>query len=468
MFENLRKHIAVAREAYRIDKQGTHTRKVHADTTFLPPALEILETPPNPLGRLVLWTIIAFLLLALAWSILGRVDIVASATGKVIPEGRVKIVQAAGEGVVRDILVRDGQRVAAGTPLIVLDPTVTGADLAQARESYRTALVDLARAKALAAHASGSEDGFALADLDPPLSAAAMQAQAAFVRAKIAEHEAARSEIMQNLERAQRDKGMVLAEMRKLQEQIPLVNERLRGLTELASQGYAPRLRVAESEERSIALAQDLAIRREESRKHDASLAALRQSLAKLEAEFAAETLDAWTEAEAAVRLRREELTKAKERSRLTTLIAPEAGTVAQLAVHTEGAVVRPADALLVIVPETAGLAVEAMVLNKDAGFVREGQAVEVKLEAYPFTRYGVVTGRLLTVSRDAVDDERLGLVYPAIVSLDSESLSVNGIQQRLEPGLAATAEIKTGDRRIIDFLLSPLARRVREGGRER
>ncbi|MEM0930519.1 MAG: HlyD family type I secretion periplasmic adaptor subunit [Pseudomonadota bacterium] len=460
--------MAVACEAYRSDKAAGPSRQTHADTAFLPAALEILETPPNPLGRVILWVIMSFLLLALGWAIIGRVDMVATASGKVIPEGRVKIIQAAGEGVVRSILVRDGERVEARAPLIILDPTVTGADLAQARESNRAALMDLARAEALASHASGEATPFAAPQLDPPMSPAAVRAQRAFVVAKIAEHEAARAEIQENLSRAERDKGMILAEVVKLEQQIPLVSERLRGLTELAGQGYAPRLRVTESEEQVIAMTQDLAIRREETAKHDAAIAALRQSLVKLEAEFAAETLDALTEAEAAVRLRREELVKAEERSRLTVLKAPEAGTVAQLAVHTEGAVVRPADALLVIVPSTAGLAVEAMVLNKDAGFVREGQPVEVKLEAYPFTRYGVVTGRLQTMSRDAIEDETFGLVYPAIVDLDTEELIVRGQIQALEPGLAATAEIKTGDRRIIDFLLSPLAKRVKEAGRER
>ncbi|MEM9810236.1 MAG: HlyD family type I secretion periplasmic adaptor subunit [Pseudomonadota bacterium] len=468
MLEGLRKHVAVAWDAYRADKDEAKTRQDHADTAFLPPALEILETPPNPLGRTVLWVIMLFLMLAVLWSVLGKVDVVASAQGKVIPEGRVKIVQAAGEGVVREILVRDGEKVEQGAPLIVLDPTVTGADLAQAEEGHRTALIDLARAEALASHSAGKPMAFTAPDLDPAMSPTAEEAQAAFVRAKTAEHEAARAEILENIVRATRDQAMVAAEAQKLEEQIPLVDERLQGLQELASQGYAPRMRVAGTREQVIALTQDLAIRREELGKHDAALGALRQSLAKLEAEFAAETLDALTEAEAAVRLRREELVKAEERSRLTMLTAPEAGTIAQLSIHTIGAVVRPADALLTVVPAGSGLMVEAMVLNKDAGFVRQGQPVEVKLEAYPFTRYGVVTGRLETISRDAVENEDLGLVYPAIVHLDTDVLEVHGEDRLLEAGLSATAEIKTGRRRIIDFLLSPLSRRMAEAGRER
>ncbi len=127
----------------------------------------------------------------------------------------------------------------------------------------------------------------------------------------------------------------------------------------------------------------------------------------------------------------------------------------------------KPADPLLLIVPKNSELMVEAMVLNRDAGFIREGQSVEVKLEAFPFTRYGVVKGQVERISRDSVQDEKLGLVYPAQVKLQTQ-ITVDGRMTKLEPGLAATAEIKTGQRRIIEYLLSPLARRVSEAGRER
>lgn len=128
----------------------------------------------------------------------------------------------------------------------------------------------------------------------------------------------------------------------------------------------------------------------------------------------------------------------------------------------------RPADPLLVIVPDGSTLVVDAMVMNRDAGFVREGQEVRVKLEAFPFTRYGVVQGRLTFLSRDAVQDENMGLVFPARVELQQFSINVNGRATPLTAGLAATAEIRTGRRRIIEFLLSPLQRRVEEAVRER
>ncbi|HWA23950.1 MAG TPA: HlyD family type I secretion periplasmic adaptor subunit [Caulobacterales bacterium] len=179
-------------------------------------------------------------------------------------------------------------------------------------------------------------------------------------------------------------------------------------------------------------------------------------------------SLTALNEADANFRLRQEELKKAEEKASLTTLVAPIDGVVAQLKVHTLGAVVKPADPLLIVVPRDSDLVVEAMVLNRDVGFVHEGQAVEVKLEAFPFTRYGIVKGKVDRLSRDSVQDEKLGLVYPAEVKLSRTTISVDGVATKLSPGLSATAEIKTGSRRIIEYLLSPLARRAREAGRER
>jgi hemolysin D len=198
------------------------------------------------------------------------------------------------------------------------------------------------------------------------------------------------------------------------------------------------------------------------------SLEGTRAQLAKLHSEFAREALDALTEAEASRLLREQELKKAADKASLTVLTAPETGVVQQLQVHTLGGVVKPADTLMIVVPRDGELVIEAKVLNRDAGFIHAGQKTEVKLEAFPFTRYGVVEGVVEQVSRDAVEDEVEGLVFPAIVRLPHPWLTMGARRAYLAPGLAVTAEIKTGERRIIEYLLSPLSRRLQEAGRER
>jgi hemolysin D len=261
---------------------------------------------------------------------------------------------------------------------------------------------------------------------------------------------------------------MVLAEVEKLKAQLPLAETQFNALRNLAAQGAAPRIQMMEMEERAIGLRHDLAIRQAEAQKMAAQVRDGEAQLLRLDSEFKRQALDSLNEAQAAVSLRGEELKKAQEKSALTVLKSPVDGVVQQLSVHTLGAVVKPADPILVVVPRGAELITEALVLNRDAGFVRQGQPVEIKLEAYPFTRYGIVPAVLETISNDAIEDKEKGLVYKARARLLQDYILISGSKFMLAPGLSATAEIKTGRRRIIDYLLSPLSRRVQEAGRER
>lgn len=460
------RHFGVLKESLKAEKERDKTKRALSETDFLPAALEVLETPPNPLGRFVLWAMMAFLGIAVVWACFGNVDVVAAANGKIIPRGQVKVIQAPDAGVVREILVTDGQSIRAGQPLIAFDPTSAEAEAEQARQSLGVAEGDRARAQALV-DASGNAKP---ATFTAPATSSATSAelQKNLVAARIAEHKTALAALRQ--ERAQRagDLAMVTAEVAKLEAQLPLVEEQLEGLKTLEAKGFSPRMKVAEFEQKAIGLRQDFVIRKAEQSKQTAALAGVDSQIAKLQSEFSAKTLDALNEADANFRLRAEEVKKAEDKAALSVLMSPIDGVVAQMKVHTIGAVVRPADPLLVIVPKNSDLMVEAMVLNRDAGFVREGQSVEVKLEAFPFTRYGVVPGKIESISRDSVQDEKLGLVFPAQVSLARASIKVDGRAVKLEPGLAATAEIRTGTRRIIEYLLSPLSRRVQEAGRER
>lgn len=461
----LSRHLAVLKDSLRLDRERRKSARRMDHGDFLPGALEVLETPPNPLGRAILWLLLSFVAAAIVWACVGRIDVVAVAQGKVIPRGRVKLIQAADHGVVRAINVTDGSIVEAGQPLIVLDPTLADADAAQARESLFVAAVDRARAQALVDAAGGGSDRF-VAPAEMPERLAVIQT--ALVAARLAEHHTAVDALREERRQRQSELAMVAAEIRKIEEQLPLAEEQLAGLEALDAEGLVPHMKVMEVKERVVGLRQDLVIRREELRKSRAALEAVSSRIAKAESEFRAQSLDALTEAEANFRLREQEVKKAEERAELTVLFSPIDGTVTQLNVHTIGAVVRPADALLAIVPHDEELMVEAMVLNKDIGFVREGQIVEVKLETFPFTRYGVIEGTIERISRDAVDNEQLGLVFPSLVKLDRPYIAIGESSIPLAAGLAASAEIRTGERRIIEFLLSPLSRRLQEAGRER
>jgi hemolysin D len=163
-----------------------------------------------------------------------------------------------------------------------------------------------------------------------------------------------------------------------------------------------------------------------------------------------------------------EELAKASQREKLSTLTAPVAGTVQQLAAHTVGGVVTEAQALTVIVPQQAQVTAEVTLENKDIGFVSLGQSAEIKLETFPYTRYGTVSATVSRVTADAVNDEKRGAIFPVTLTLARTHISIDGKPIRLSPGMNVTAEVKTSKRRVIEFLLSPIQRAGQESLRER
>lgn len=211
----------------------------------------------------------------------------------------------------------------------------------------------------------------------------------------------------------------------KGEQTLPLIQERARGSRKLARQGFVPRAAYLEIEEQRIAAEHDL-------------------------------------------EAQRQELIKAQERAKWQRLTAPVDGVVQQLAIHTVGGVVTPAQPLMVIVPDGERLIVEAYIANKDVGFVWAGQPIELKLEAFSFTKYGTVHGQLINVSEDAVQDEKLGLVYVARAALNESTMNIDGRRVNLSPGMAVTLEIKTGTRKLIEYFLSPIQRRTSESARER
>jgi len=284
------RHWNVLVESFRNESERRKTAKQFDETDFLPAALEVLETPPKPLGRIILWMLLSFLFIALVWSIFGHIDVVASAQGKVIPRGRVRIIQTADLGIVRAIHVVDGQSIRAGEPLIVLDPTATDADATQARESMFVAELDRARAKALVDSSTSGRPGFAAPSTMPREFAAV---QESLVAARIAEHRTAIQALREEGAQRESDLAMVTAEVAKLEQQVPLAESQLNGMEELDKQGLVPRMKVSEIKERVVGLRQDLVIRREEMIKTRSALSGIKSQIAKLQSEFEAKSLDA-------------------------------------------------------------------------------------------------------------------------------------------------------------------------------
>ena len=480
-FPNLVRHWAIFKESWKQQDAAQASAKPQSDHEFLPAALEIMEKPPSPGLRWLLLSLCALFTITLAWSFIGKVDVVATASGKVIPSDNVKIIQPIEIGYVRKIHVKNGEHVEAGQLLVELDPTLAGADAAQASQGLLTAEVIAARNTALLDHLRGRGSRFR-APAGTSANVAATQGD--FVRTSIAEYEGERASlIQQRAERAAELTGAE-AEISKLRQTLPLIEQQLKARKELTEKGYFSKIRLLEYEQQKIEHIQNIAVQEAGASKAHAAMANIDAQLMRLKGSFGKNAVTELSGAQEKTGLSREEVTKSARRAEFQQLRAPVSGTVQQLAISTVGGVVQPAQALMIIVPDDAKVVVEANIMNKDIGFIREGQAVRVKLEAFNFTDYGIVPGVVESISRDAIDmsqpgqqaqrDEQgrvqpqQGLVYATRIRLNKRSIRVRGREQIIGPGLAAQAEIKTGERRIIDFLLSPISKTIDEAGRER
>ena len=253
-----------------------------------------------------------------------------------------------------------------------------------------------------------------------------------------------------------------------LEATVPMEAERAEAYKKLLERDAVTKMDFLQAEGQRIDKAQELAAQKKKLQQDRAALAEAEQHYQALVSEFQQSKQVELSALETKAASLAQEVTKADQRAGLQRLISPIDGVVQQLAVHTVGGVVTPAQQLLVVVPSEHPVEVEAQVENKDVGFVREGQSVEMKVETFPFTLYGTIPGHVLTVSDDAAPVEKVGLVYPIRVSMERATIHVEGKQVNLSPGMAVTVEIKTGQRRIIEYLLSPLLKSMQESMRER
>ena len=429
---------------------------------FLPAALEIVETPAPALPRAVMWTIVAALCFALAWACIGKIDLIAVAPGKVIAADKTKVIQPVEVGVVKRILVTDGQKVKAGDVLIELDAaaTATAADTERQREAVTAARLEAARYEALARGTS----------IKAPVGAgkAQVEAEARAMVTQAQEQKARLAELDAEIVRRTAELGSVKELAAKLAQTLPIAQRRAEDYKRLYDQKFVSEHGYLEREQARIENERDLAFQQAHVQQLAAAIEEVRRKRDSLVAEFERTAVNAKVDADKRAGLLAQELVKAETRQHQQTLVAPVDGVVQQLAIHTVGGVVTPAQTLMVIAPSDYQAEVEAMLENRDVGFVKPGQHVEVKVDTFPFTRYGTIPGTVSFVSSDAVQDEKRGLVFQARVKLDKPVIRVDERDVSLTPGMAVTAEIATSKRRVIDFFLDPVRKTTGEALIER
>jgi hemolysin D len=437
---------------------------------FLPAALEIQHTPPHPLARWLGGSLIVFFVLALLWACIGKVDVVAVAEGKIIPSAHVKQVQPLEKGVVKILHVVEGQRVRAGDALVTLDRTTTGAERERFANELKTAEQNMARGKALLALLASKQE--------VPTEVSDAPLQAALLEQQWQQYQAQLSALHSQRDNHAAEKQVNTEVIRKLQATLPMVAKRANDLKTLAAKKLVAENQYLELEETRITQQQDLAAAQARNTQLAAALAESEQQIAALTAQTRVQTLSQIADAERQSTSLRKQFTQAQDFDAKQVLYAPVSGQVKDLTVNTVGGVVLEAQQLMLIVPDDVPLQVEAWLPNQDIGFVREHAAAQIKIHTFLFTKYGTIPATVARISNDAVSSdkqggdnsarEKDGLFFSMSLLMKTNTLQVDEREIKLMPGMQVTVEIITSQRRIIEYFLSPLQKRVRESVRER
>jgi HlyD family secretion protein len=433
---------------------------------FLPAILQLEEEAPSPLPRFVLWTVLALVGALAIWASIGRLDVVAVAEGRLVPKSQLRIVQPAEGGVMRELLVKEGERVRAGQVLARMDIRSAEADAAAVENEIALRRLQLRRVEAELRGAA-----LVAAPEDPPQLLAQVEAQR---EARVRAYEASLAEERSVIARTRREMQAAQETRTKLAGALPVLIEQEQAFERLAREGYAGKLMLAQRSRERLEAEQDLRAQEHRVESARATIEQGERRMAQISAAYRAQLQNERIEAEAQLARQRQELEKLRHRQTLAELRSPADGVVKDLATHTPGAVLAPGTVLMTLVPEGEALIAEVWLANQDAGFVAAGQSAKLKLASFPFQRYGMLDARVMRVSADsterAAEAGRPGGAYAYRAQLEplAQELRLGELHHALLPGMQLTAEIKLAERTVLEYLLSPVQRVAHEAGRER
>ncbi len=405
---------------------------------FLPDALEIIETPPSPLGKVVIWGIVGILVFALLWASLGTVDVIAIARGKVIPDGAVKVVQSNEGGKIAAIKVKEGQKVTKGQELILLDTTIKNTDLKSISRDYAIAVLELDLLKY-----GQASDKTKQTLADAGITEETQSDVQGSVWAKSTSFSSKEQSMTQILNQANAQLNIEEDTLRRLEESLSSHPDGSPAKTAIQSQVDAQKSRVEQAR---------------------SAVTQAKSGLSSAQNDNSTTLSGLIVEQDKKVSNLVSQLEKAKVGVEQQTLVSPVDGMVSSLTVHTVGAAAAPAQTLLTVVPTETPLIVNASIENKDIGYVTVGQDAALKFDAFSFQQYGVVPGKIIAISPDSADNkDGTASLYKANLTFDKKIMKINSRDVPIMPGMTVTVEIKTGTRRIIQFFFDPLIKNADE-----
>lgn len=422
---------------------------------FLPSAIEIVEKPGSPLGGVIIWTIFTLVITGIIWSIVGRVDVVATARGKTIPGGKIKFIQPLEEGIVKEIYVQEGQEVEAGELLVELDSTIKEAD---AQGIIKTLSLNKLEKRVTEAEIMGERVSLeGLFREYPGLDRQRVFSEHRYYVSREKNYTGMADGIRLNILQAKSQLMISESELLKTKNQLKFISKEEKNYRYLKEIGGIKENEWLKKESELEIIKHEVDTKVYEVESRETEVLELKKQLENIAVKRRVELSDKMMELEKNILSLETDLIKITKGFDLKKLYSPVDGSINEIMVSTIGGVIRSGEPLMTIVPDDAPLVIEILVLNKDVGFVRKGQEVEVKLDTFPFQKHGTIDGIVEKISPDAFHDEVMGLVYRVVVSLEKNNIIHEGKTITLVSGMTLTGEIKTGKRRIIEFFLSPL-----------
>ncbi|WP_338845115.1 HlyD family type I secretion periplasmic adaptor subunit [Massilia sp. W12] len=434
------------------------------------------DKAPPKIFRIVLWTLAVLVLLLCIWAAFGKLDIIASAEGKLAAQTLVKVVQPAEAGVLREILVKEGQAVKAGQVLARLDPTVARAERDSVGNVLNEQRLQLRRLQAQLA-----DQSFTLQPGDDKKLYLQVQSQDLAQRRAFSDALAQEQALLQ---KAESDLAAARQVQQKLEQSLPSYRKAAESYDKLEKEGFMGSLAAAEKQREAQEKAKDLEAQRANVAALQASIAAQQKKIAQLHSNSRADLERELADVRNKIAQLAPNLDKSAYKEGLLELRAPQDGVVKELATTTVGAVLQPGAVLMSLAPQGEALYADVALKNEDVGFVQPGQRAQIKLSAYPFQRYGMLLGKVEYISADASETPKppasanpqdpasmaAGIAtYKARIKLDAQQLHApQGQVLQLTQGMQVVAEINQGQRTVWQYLLSPVQKTVAEAARER
>ena len=466
MWEQLKKYREIAHLALLQEKASKNSKikgMNEHEKEFLPAVLEVTEMPPSHAARLLTYVIVAMFTVLILWSVIGKIDIIATAAGKLMPASNIKTIQTLTDSEIEEIYVQEGEYVKAGQDLIKFNQTEVIANISRIENEIEALKIAIARLQALLTE--NPQENF---NYDRDIDAYLIKMHADLLKSQIIEKSARIDVLKGQIAKAEKEKDTISADLGRIEKLLPSVTERIEKKKILVDKKLLARLTFLEQQEELTNLQEQRNVQAKKMAETEENIEYLKKELRQYLAEFDKNLMQELTENREKLASYQQELVKYREALKRTVVKAPLSGYVQQLVYHTKGGVVETAKPIMNIVPENYKLEAQVMILNKDIGFVRPEQDVEIKIDSFPFTKYGTLKGKVRNISGDAVQDEKLGLVFNARLTLSDNKIKADGQIIRLKPGMSVTAEIKTGKRRVIEYLLSPVMKYLNESMRER